>query len=89
MFRVANGDVTVFLTQIAVLQLVSYVCEDGLTVKAFREDGKPCYEGKSPFGHIWWDVCNCADCQVEEAFEEDYSKRKKNLLSKCSKKDRK
>ena len=45
-------DVTVFPTQITMLQLVSYVCEDG----------KPCYEGKSPSGHIWWDICNCVDC---------------------------
>ena len=45
-------DVTVFPTQIAMLQPVSYVCEDGLKIKAFREDGKPCYEGKSPSGHI-------------------------------------
>ena len=32
------------------LQPVSYVSEDGLQIKAFREDGKPCYEGKSPSG---------------------------------------
>ena len=70
-------DVTVFPTQIAMLQLVSYVGGDGLQIKAFREDGKSCYEGKSPSGHIWWDVCDCVDCQKEEGFEEDYSKRKK------------
>ena len=69
-------DVTVFLTQIAMLQPVSNACE-GLQIKAFREDGKPCYEGKSSSGHIWWDVCDCIDCQEEESFEEDYSKRKK------------
>ena len=38
---------------IAMLQPVSYVGEDGLQIKAFWEDGKTCYEGKSPFGHIW------------------------------------
>ena len=27
------------------LQPVSYVGEDGLQIKAFREDGKSCYEG--------------------------------------------
>ena len=70
-------DVTVFPTQIAMLQPVSYVCEDGLKIKAFREDGKPCYEGKSPFGHIWWDICDCIDCQEEEVFKEDHSRRKK------------
>ena len=70
-------DVTVFPTQISMLQLMSYVCEDGLKIKSFCEDGKPCYEGKLPSGHIWWDICNCVDCQEEEAFEEDNSRRKK------------
>ena len=46
-------DVTVFPTQMAMLQLVSFVCEDGLKINAFCEDGKPCYEGKSPSGHMW------------------------------------
>ena len=55
-------DVTVFPTQIVMLQTVSYVCEDSLKINAFREDGKPCYEGKSPSGHIWWDICNYAEC---------------------------
>ena len=58
-------DVIVFPTQIAMLQPISYVFEDGLKIKAFREDGKPCYEGKSSSGHIWWDVCDCVDCQEE------------------------
>ena len=49
-------DVTVFPTQIAMLQLVSYVGEDGLQIKVFREDEKLGYEGKSPSGHIWWDI---------------------------------
>ena len=57
-------DVTVFLTQIAMLQPVSYVGEDGLQIKAFRENGKPCYEGKSPSGHIWWDVYESFLCVV-------------------------
>ena len=48
-----------------------------LKLKAFRDDGKPCYEGKIPSGHIWWDVCDCVDCQKEEVFEQDYSRRKK------------
>ena len=56
------------------------VYEDGLKIMAFQEDGKPCYEGKSSSGHIWWDICNCADCQEEEAFEEDYSRRKKKIF---------
>ena len=45
-------DVTVFLTHMAMLQPVPYVGEKGLVIKAFREDGKPCYKGKSPSGHI-------------------------------------
>ncbi|KAL0016302.1 hypothetical protein SO802_003371 [Lithocarpus litseifolius] len=70
-------DVIIFPTQIAMLQPVSYVCENGFKIKTFREDGKPCYEGKSPSGHIWWDICGCADCREEEIFEEDHSRRKK------------
>ena len=70
-------DVMVFPTQISMLQPVSYVCEDGLKIKEFCEDGKPCYEGKSPSGHIWWDICNYVDCQEEDAFEEDNYRRKK------------
>ena len=58
------------------LQPVSYGAVKDLKIMAFGEDGKPCYEGKSPSGHIWWDVCNCADCQEDDAFEEDHSKRK-------------
>ena len=46
-------DVTVFPTQMAMLQPVPYVGEKCLIIKAFCEDGKPCYEGKSPSGHIW------------------------------------
>ena len=70
-------DVTVFPTQMAMLQPVSYDCEDGLKIKAFHEDGKSCYEGKSPSGHIWWDIYDCAVCKEEEGFEEDYSRRRK------------
>ena len=39
--------VTVFPTQIVMLQPVSYVNEDRLQIRGFGEDGKPCYEGKS------------------------------------------
>ncbi|KAL4649979.1 hypothetical protein ACB092_01G052900 [Castanea dentata] len=46
-------EVTVFPT--AMIQPVSYESLDGLQIKAFREDGKPVYEGKSSTGHIWWD----------------------------------
>ena len=54
---------TVFQTQMAMFQPVSYVRENGLKIKAFHEDGNPCYEGKSPFGHIWWDICDCDACK--------------------------
>ena len=70
-------EVTVFLTQIAMLHPMPYDSENGLKIIAFRENGKPCYEGKSPSSHIWWDICECADCQKEEAFEEDHLRRKK------------
>ena len=33
--------VTVFPTQIVMLQPVSYVSEDGLQIRGFGEDGKP------------------------------------------------
>ena len=68
-------DVTVFPTQIAMLHLVSYVYEDGLKINTFPKDGKPYYESKSPSGHIWWDICDCAECRKEETLEEDYSRR--------------
>ena len=58
------------------LQPVSYVCEDGLKIKAFCEDGKPCYEGKSSSCHLWWDIYDCVKCRKEEALEEDYSRRR-------------
>ena len=70
-------DVIVFPTQIAMHHPVSYVYEDGLKINAFREDGKPCYEGKSPSSHIWWDICDCAECKKEETLDEDYSRRRK------------
>ena len=54
-----------------------YVCEDCLKIKSFCEDGKPCYEGKSPSGHIWWDICDYAECKEEEAYDNDHPRRKK------------
>ena len=60
---------------------MSYVCEDGLKINAFHEDGKPCYEGKSSSSHIWWDICDCAERRKEETLEEDYSKRRKEKSS--------
>ena len=62
------------------LQPVSYVKEDGLKIQGFREDGKPCYEGKSSTGHIWWDVCDCIDCQEEEMIEADPTQKRKKIF---------
>ena len=63
-------DVIFSPTQMAMLQPMSYVREDGLKIKAFRDDGKPCYEGKSFFGHIWQDVYDC-DAFKEVAIYDD------------------
>ena len=52
-------DVIVFPTHMAILQPVPQVAEKCLVIKAFCEDGKPCYDGKSSSGHIWWDICDC------------------------------
>ena len=82
-------DEMVFPTQIAMLQPVSYVCENDLKIKVFQEDGKPCYEGKSPSGHMWWDICDCDDCQEKEALKKIIQEGRKNLLSKYSKRDMK
>ena len=63
-------DVMVFPTQMVMLQLVPYVAEKGLVIKEIYEDGKPCYEGKSSSGHIWWDICDCDECK-EKSFDDD------------------
>ena len=62
----------------AMQQLVPYVVEKSLVIKAFCEDGKPCYEGKSPFGHIWWDICVCDECKEED--DDQPRRRKKKSL---------
>ena len=59
---------------------ISYVAEKGLVIKAFCEDGKPCYEGKSPFGHIWWDICDCNECKEESIDDDDQPRRRKKKL---------
>ena len=74
-------DVTVFPTQMAMLQPISYLDEKGLEIKAFREDGKPCYEGKSPFGHIWWDICHCDECTKEAIYDDDILPRRRKKKS--------
>ena len=73
-------DVTVFPTQMAMLQPIPYVAEKDLVIKAFCEDGKPCYEGKSPFGHIWWDICDCNECKEESIDDDDQPRRRKKKL---------
>ena len=61
----------------AMLQPISYAFEKGLTIKGFYEDGKPCYEGRSPSNHIWWDICDYVECRKEETHDDDYSRRRK------------
>ena len=61
----------------AMLQPVPYVVEKGLVIKAFCEDGKPCYEGKSSFGHIWWDICDCDECEEESIDDDDQPRGRK------------
>ena len=73
-------DVTVFPTQMAMLQPIPYVVEKGLVIKAICEDGKPCYEGKSSSGHIWWDICDCNECK-EESFDDDDQPRRRKKKS--------
>ena len=61
----------------AMLQPISYAFEKGLTIKGFYEDGKLCYEGRSPSNHIWWDICDYAECRKEETHDDDYPRRRK------------
>ena len=70
-------DVTVFSTQMVMIQPVSYVDEKGLVIKAFLEDGKPCYEEKSSSGQIWWDICDCDDYKEESIDDDDQPRRRK------------
>ena len=70
-------EVMVFPTQMGMLQPMSYAFEKGLTIKAFCEDGKPCYERRSPSGHIWWDICDCTECREEETHDDDHPRRRK------------
>ena len=70
-------EVTVFQTQMAMLQPVSFAFEKGLTIKGFREDGKPYYEGRSSSNHIWWDICDCVECKKEETNDDDHKRRRK------------
>ena len=71
------------------LQPMSYVCEDGLKIKAFREDGKPCYEGKRLlviYGEIFVIVLIV---KRKKFLKKIILEERKNLLSKFSKKDMK
>ena len=70
-------DITVFPTHMAMLQPVPYVVEKGLVIKAFCEDGKPCYEGKSSSSHIWWDICDCEECKEESIDDDDQPRGRK------------
>ena len=59
-----------------------------LKIKAFREDEKPCYEGKSCFGHIWWDICDCDACKEVVIYDDDQPRRRKKKLSQQHLKER-
>ncbi|KAK9997964.1 hypothetical protein SO802_017567 [Lithocarpus litseifolius] len=81
-------DITVFPTQIAMLQPVPYVTEKSLAIRALSEDGKPCCEGKSSSGHIWWDICDCDECKEESIDDDDQPKGRKKKSSQQSLKER-
>ena len=59
-----------------------------LKIKAFREDEKPCYEGKSRFGHIWWDICDCDACKEVVIYDDDQPRRRKKKSSQQHLKER-
>ena len=81
-------DVIVFPTHMAILQPVPQVAEKCLVIKAFCEDGKPCYEGKSSSGHIWWDICDCDECKEESIDDDDQPRRRKKKSPQQSLKER-
>jgi len=71
------------------LQPVSYVWEDGLKIKAFREDGKPCYEGNRllvTYGGIFVIVLIA---KRKRLLKKIIPEERKDLLSKFSKIDMK
>ena len=83
-------DITVFPTQIAMLQQVSYVGEDGLKINAFREDGKPCYEANHPlttYGGIFVIVLTVKKKKVLKNIIQEEGR--KNPPNRSSKKDMK
>ena len=83
-------DVTVFPTQIAMLQQVLYVGEDGLKINAFREDGKPCYEANHPlttYGGIFVIVLTVKKKKVLKNIIQEEGR--KNPPNRSSKKDMK
>jgi len=59
-----------------------------LKIKASREDERPCYEGKSRSGHIWWDICDCDACKEVIIYDDDQPRRRKKNLSQQHLKER-
>ncbi|XP_065628735.1 uncharacterized protein LOC136067169 [Quercus suber] len=82
-------DVTVFPNQMAMLQLVSYVGENGLKIKAFGKDGKPCYEGKSLFATYGGMFVIVLTAKKMKTLKKIIQEERRNLPSKNSKKDMK
>ena len=76
-------DVTVFLTQIAMLQPVSNACEEGLQIKAFREDGN------HPLATYGGTLMIVLTARKKKALKKIIPRERKNPLSKSSKKDMK
>ena len=46
---------------------------DSIPILFFNGDGSPCYRGKDPSGHIWYDplACTCDACEDDRWFDED------------------
>ena len=82
-------DVTVFPTQIAMLQPVSYVGEDGLQIKAFREDGKLVMKGDHPQVTYGGTFVIVLTARRKKVLKRIIRRERKNLPNKSSKKDMK
>ena len=57
-------------------------------IKAFCEEGKPYYEGKSSSGHIWWDIYDCDECKDESIDDDDQPRGRKEKSLQQSLKER-
>ena len=59
-----------------------------LKSKAFREDEKSCYEGKSHSSRIWWDICDCDACNEVVIYDDDQPRKRKKKPSQQHLKER-